>query len=101
MDTERAGIDELREEARASGDERRQEITDQVADERRLQLDLMPPDLGRGRFGPSRSTSSRPPKPGSAFDELMDKLRQQLMQSYFNQDVGGHAEQPPPSRCSA
>ena len=45
IDMERAGIEELQEEARQSGDERRQEITDEVATERRMQLDLLPPDL--------------------------------------------------------
>ena len=45
IDTEREGIDDLQREARQSGDPRRQEITDQVADEKRMQLDLMPPDL--------------------------------------------------------
>ena len=45
MDMERAGIDKLVEEARASGDERRREITEEVAAERRTQLDMVPPDL--------------------------------------------------------
>src|SRR5438874_69816 len=87
MDTERAGIEELREEARASGDERRQEITDQVADERRLQLDLMPPDLASQvrSLQEYEFTSS---EARERFDQLMDKLRQQLMQSYFNQMSG-------------
>src|SRR5205823_1493847 len=87
MDTERAGIEELREEARASGDERRQEITDQVADERRLQLDLMPPDLASQvrSLQQYEFTSS---EARERFDQLMDKLRQQLMQSYFNQMSG-------------
>src|SRR5437016_14450343 len=41
VEMERGGIDDLVEEARASGDERRQEITEQVADERRMQLDML------------------------------------------------------------
>src|SRR3989440_1881460 len=45
VDMERDGIDRLQEEARQSGDPRRQQITDQVASERRMQLDLLPPDL--------------------------------------------------------
>ena len=45
IDQERKGIDQLEEEARQSGDERRQEITEQVAQEKRTQLDLLPPDL--------------------------------------------------------
>ena len=45
LDMQREGLDELAREARDSGDERRQEITDQVVEERNLQLDLLPPDL--------------------------------------------------------
>ncbi|HEY3701766.1 MAG TPA: hypothetical protein VGL32_05870 [Acidimicrobiales bacterium] len=87
MDTERAGIEELREEARASGDERRQEITDQVADERRLQLDLMPPDLA-GQVRSLQEYEFTSSEARERFDQLMDKLRQQLMQSYFNEMSG-------------
>src|SRR2546429_8779610 len=43
MDTERAGIEELREEARASGDERRQGVTGEGAGGRRPPPHLMPP----------------------------------------------------------
>jgi len=42
---ERLGIERLESEARDSGDQRRQEVTDQVAAERRMQLDLLPNDL--------------------------------------------------------
>ena len=42
---ERLGIERLESDARDSGDQRRQEVTDQVATERRMQLDLLPNDL--------------------------------------------------------
>ena len=42
---ERAGIEELAEEAAASGDERRQEVTRDVVAERNMALDLMPADI--------------------------------------------------------
>src|SRR5881275_2029208 len=42
VDMEREGIDKLQQEARESGDQRRQEIADQVAQDRRMQLDLLP-----------------------------------------------------------
>ena len=45
VEKERSGIEDLRRDARESGDERRQEITDQVADEKSMELDLLPPDL--------------------------------------------------------
>jgi uncharacterized protein with von Willebrand factor type A (vWA) domain len=65
LDTEREGIDQLEQEARQSGDQRRQEITEQVATEKRLELDLMPPDLAgmvqqlqQYEFTPPRRASS-------------------------------------------
>src|SRR5438477_1057270 len=87
VDQERQGIDQLEQEARQSGDQRRQEITEQVAQEKRMQLDLLPPDLaGQVReLSEYEFTSS---EARERFDELMDKLRQQLMQSYFNQMAG-------------
>src|SRR5438270_70353 len=87
VEQERAGIDDLEREARESGDERRREITEQVAAERRAELDLLPPDLaGQVReLSEYEFTSS---EARERFDELMDKLRQQLMQSYFNQMAG-------------
>jgi uncharacterized protein with von Willebrand factor type A (vWA) domain len=87
VDQERGGIDQLEQEARESGDQRRQEITTQVAQEKRIQLDLLPPDLaGQVReLSEYEFTSS---EARERFDELMDKLRQQLMQSYFNQMSG-------------
>src|SRR5207248_102015 len=87
VDQERQGIDQLEQEARQSGDQRRQEITEQVAQEKRMQLDLLPPDLaGQVReLSEHEFTSS---EARERFDELMDKLREQLMQSYFNQMSG-------------
>jgi uncharacterized protein with von Willebrand factor type A (vWA) domain len=87
VDQERQGIDQLEQEARQSGDQRRQEITTQVAQEKRMELDLLPPDLaGQVRELSEYEFSSSEAR--ERFDELMDKLRQQLMQSYFNQMAG-------------
>jgi Uncharacterized protein with a von Willebrand factor type A (vWA) domain len=65
VEQERGGIDQLEQEARQSGDQRRQEITEQVAQEKRMQLDLLPPDLA-GRCASCPSTSSRRRRPASA-----------------------------------
>jgi uncharacterized protein with von Willebrand factor type A (vWA) domain len=94
VDMERAALDELVEEARASGDARRQEVTEGVADERRMQLDLLPPDLaGQVReLSEYEFTSS---EARERFDELMDRLRQQLVQSYFNQMSGAMSDVSP------
>src|SRR5438105_4046990 len=94
VEQERAGIEDLEREARESGDERRREITEQVAAERRAALDLLPPDLaGQVReLGEYEFVSS---EARERFDELMDKLRQQLMQSYFNQMAGAMSDVSP------
>ena len=45
VDQERGAIDEMVDEARQSDDARRQELTDNVATERNMHLDMLPPDL--------------------------------------------------------
>jgi uncharacterized protein with von Willebrand factor type A (vWA) domain len=84
VDQERGGIESLQQEARDSGDERRVEITDEVATERRMALDLLPPDLA-GQVQALQDYDWTSSEAHQAFDELMDELRSQLMQSYFNQ----------------
>jgi uncharacterized protein with von Willebrand factor type A (vWA) domain len=84
VEKERAGIDELVEEARQSGDQRRASITEDVATERRMALDLLPPDLA-GQVQSLQEYEWTSSEAREAFDELMDQLRSQLMQSYFNQ----------------
>jgi uncharacterized protein with von Willebrand factor type A (vWA) domain len=84
VDKERSGIDELVEDARQSGDQRRAEITEEVATERRMALDLLPPDLA-GQVQSLQEYEWTSSEAREAFDELMDQLRSQLMQSYFNQ----------------
>ncbi|MEJ5255439.1 MAG: hypothetical protein WHS89_08830 [Acidimicrobiales bacterium] len=87
VDAERRALDDLAREARDSGDARRQEITDQVVQERQLQLDLLPPDLA-GMVRELQSYEFTSSQARERFDELLDRLRQQLVQSYFNQMAG-------------
>jgi len=87
VDTERQGIERFEQDARASGDQRRQEIADQVAAERRMQLDLLPPDLA-GTVRELQSYEWTSDEARQQFEELMDQLRQELVQSYFNQMSG-------------
>jgi uncharacterized protein with von Willebrand factor type A (vWA) domain len=94
LDMERSGIEQLQEEARQSGDQRRQEITDEVAAERRMQLDLMPPDLA-GQVQALQQYDWTSSEAREKFDSLMDQLRQQLMQSYFNQMSGAMSDVSP------
>ena len=79
---ERAGLDELVAEAAESGDERRQEVTEDVATERRLALELMPPDLA-GRMRSMNSYEFTSTEAREAFEELQAELRKEITESYF------------------
>jgi uncharacterized protein with von Willebrand factor type A (vWA) domain len=81
---ERAGIAQLEEDARTSGDERRQEVTDEVATERRMQLDLMPPDLA-GTVRELQQYEFVSSEARQHFEELMEKLREEVARTYFEQ----------------
>jgi uncharacterized protein with von Willebrand factor type A (vWA) domain len=87
IDMEREGLDELAREARESGDPRRQEITDEVVEERNLKLDMLPPDLA-GQVRELQDYDFTSSEAREKFEQLVDQLRQQLMQSYFNQMSG-------------
>jgi uncharacterized protein with von Willebrand factor type A (vWA) domain len=84
VDKERSAIDELVDRARESGDQRRADITDEVASEKRMALDLMPPDLA-GQVQSLQEYEWTSSEAREEFDQLMDELRSQLMESYFNQ----------------
>src|SRR5215216_7731956 len=83
-DRERAGIDRRVDEAQQSGDRRRQEIVEDLAKQRRQQLDELPPDLA-GRVQALQNYDFMDDAARQRFEELMDELRQQLLESYFNQ----------------
>jgi uncharacterized protein with von Willebrand factor type A (vWA) domain len=94
VDTERASLDELAQEAREAGeagDARRQEITEQVVAERNLQLDMLSPDLA-GQVKDLQNYEFTSSEARERFEELLDQLRQQLTQSYFNQMAGAMSE---------
>ncbi|HET9732025.1 MAG TPA: hypothetical protein VFP54_05060 [Acidimicrobiales bacterium] len=94
MDTERASLDEMLDQARASGDQRRQETAEGAAEQKRLQLDLMPPDLA-GQVRELQQYDFESAEARQRFEELMDRLRQELMQSYFNQMAGAMSSTTP------
>jgi uncharacterized protein with von Willebrand factor type A (vWA) domain len=94
---ERAELDQLVEEARASGDQRRQEITEELAQERRTSLDLLPPDLA-GQVRSLQEYEFTSSEARERFDALLDRLRQQLMQSQFNQMAGAMSDVSPEHR---
>ena len=94
VDQERRALEQLARDARESGDARRQEVTDQTVQDRQMQLDMLPPDLaGQVRElqeYPFTSTEAR-----EKFEQLLEQLREQLMQRYVDQMSQGMANMPP------
>jgi uncharacterized protein with von Willebrand factor type A (vWA) domain len=87
VDMERSSLDELASEARRSGDARRQELTEQVVGERQLQLDMLSPDLA-GQVKDLQEYEFTSSEARERFDELVDRLRQQIMQQYVDRLSG-------------
>jgi uncharacterized protein with von Willebrand factor type A (vWA) domain len=81
---DREAIDRLVEQARRSGDRRRQEVTEGAMAERRLRLDLLPPDLA-GRVQALQQHEFTSPEAAERFEELVNRLRREVLQSRFNQ----------------
>ncbi len=82
VETERAAVDDLDRQAQESGDARRQDVTGQAMAERRMELDLLPPDLA-GQVKALEAYDFVSPAAAHRFQELMDELRQQLLDSQF------------------
>ncbi len=87
VNTERDGLEQMRQEAAQSGDQRRQEIADQSTAEKGLQLDLLPPDLA-GQVRELQNYEFASPEAQQKFDELMEELKQELLNTQFNQMAG-------------
>jgi uncharacterized protein with von Willebrand factor type A (vWA) domain len=87
VETERDSLHDLAQEAAASGDQRRQEVTDQVVQERNMALDLLPPDLA-GQVKSLQEYEFTSSEAREKFEELMDRLREQLMQRFVDQVSG-------------
>ncbi len=79
---ERVAIDELVEEAHASGDDRRAEVTDDVATERRMALDLQP-DNPAGRINSLQHYEFVSSEARERFEELVEELRREIADTFF------------------
>ncbi len=84
VDAERRAIDDLVDQASRSGDQRRQEIAESAATERRMSLDLLPPDLA-GQVESLQHHDWTSSQARQDFEALLDELRSELLQSQFNQ----------------
>ncbi|HUR78696.1 MAG TPA: hypothetical protein VMZ22_12175 [Acidimicrobiales bacterium] len=94
VETEREGLDQARAQARQSGDQRRQEITDQSTAEKGLQLDLMPPDLA-GQVRELQNYEFESTQAREQFEQLMEELKQELLNTQFNQMMGAMGDVSP------
>jgi len=94
VDTERAALDDLATEAQASGDTRRQEVTEQVAAEKQVQLDLLPPDLA-GMVRELQDYEFASSEAREQFESLIEQLREQLMQRFVDQMGGAVGDMTP------
>lgn len=94
VDQERSALEDLQREAAASGDERRQRVTDDAVGERRLRLDLLPPDLA-GMVRELTEYDFASSEARERFEELTQQLREQLAQRWFNQMAGAMSDVSP------
>ena len=79
LDEERHAIENAVADAERSGDERRAEGARSSAAERNFRLDMLPDDLA-GRIRDLQDYSFESAEAQRRFDELLDRLREQLMQ---------------------
>jgi uncharacterized protein with von Willebrand factor type A (vWA) domain len=91
VEQERDGIDRRLDEARATGDRRREELLEELAQQRREQLDLLPPDLA-GRVSELQQYDWMDDAARQRFEALMEELKKQLLDSMFNQLQQGMSE---------
>ena len=79
LDEERHSIEQARDNAVRSGDERRADNANAAADERQMRLDLLPDDLA-GRLQSLQSYNFESSEASRRFEELSDRLRSEMMQ---------------------
>ena len=94
VEAERRALDDRLEQARDGGDDRQRELAEATTAEKQMHLDMLPNDLA----GQVRSLSAydfESPEARQRFEELMDQLRQQLAQQYFDQMAGAMANPDP------
>ncbi|MGO8724560.1 MAG: VWA domain-containing protein [Acidimicrobiales bacterium] len=97
VEQERQALDALESEACTSSDERRREVTDEVVGERRAELGLLPEDLA-GRVRGLTNYDFTSSEARERFDQLLERLREEVVQSYLDQVAGAAAATGPAER---
>jgi len=91
---ERSALEALADEARNSGDDRRNDLTQNSVTEKNIQLDLLPQDLA-GQVKGLENYDFQSADAQQRFDDLMDRLREQLMQSQLDEMAEGVSDMSP------
>jgi uncharacterized protein with von Willebrand factor type A (vWA) domain len=94
VEEERAGIDRRVDEAQQSGDKRREDLLEELARQRREQLEQLPPDLA-GRVSDLQEYDWMDDSARQHFEELMEELKKQLLDSMFKQLNEGMSQMSP------
>ena len=94
VDEERHQLDKNVDEANASGDERRAQTARDSATEHHMELDMLPRDLA-GKVKGLQNYDFQSAEAQQRFEELMDKLREQLMQQFVDQMSGAMQDMSP------
>ena len=87
VDEERHAIENARRDADNSGDERRAQNARQTAEDRTFRLDMLPDDLA-SKVRELQAYDFESAEARRRFEELIEKLRQQLMQQTVDQMSG-------------
>ncbi|MEM9519609.1 MAG: VWA domain-containing protein [Actinomycetota bacterium] len=91
VETERAALDDLAQPDGGqdeTGDERQQQLQSDTAAMKNMELDMLPPDLA-GQVKGLQNYDFESPEARQQFEELMDQLREQLMQQQLDQIAEG------------
>mgnify|MGYP001811791096 CR=1 FL=1 len=84
---EQQALSDLAERAAAADDERRREVVEQAAVENQMRLELLPNDLA-GKMKSLTDYDFTSDDAAQRFDDLVERLREQLAQSWFDQMSG-------------
>ena len=88
VETERRALQDMVDQASASSDERRSELSGDSATMKNMELDMLPPDLA-GKVKALQSYEFESGQAQQQFEELMDQLREQLIQQQLDQMAQG------------
>ena len=94
VQTERDHLQQQVDAARDSGDQRRTELTEESAAGRNMELDMLPPDLA-GKVKGLDSYDFTSQEAADRFEQLKEKLREQLVQQAVDQMSGAMRDMTP------